>query len=57
VVRWHAPSLTIEAGWNRPVRVKWINELVNGFGEYLPHLLPLDQTLHWGQPTRWDRCS
>ncbi|MGH9145871.1 MAG: hypothetical protein ACRD1Q_04115 [Vicinamibacterales bacterium] len=23
----HAPSLTIEARWNRPVRVKWINYL------------------------------
>ncbi len=23
----HAPSLTIEAGWKRPVRVTWINEL------------------------------
>jgi FtsP/CotA-like multicopper oxidase with cupredoxin domain len=46
----HAPSLTIEAGWNRPVRVKWINELVDGSGEYLPHLLPVDQTLHWANP-------
>ena len=25
----NAPSLTIEARWNRPVRVKWINELVD----------------------------
>ena len=25
----HAPSLTIEAKWNRPVRIKWINELVD----------------------------
>ena len=25
----NAPSLTIEAMWNRPVRVKWINELVD----------------------------
>ena len=23
----NAPSLTIEAKWNRPVRVKWINDL------------------------------
>jgi len=37
----HAPSLTIEAQYNRPVRVKWINELVDANGEYLPHLLPV----------------
>ena len=46
----HAPSLTIESKWNRPVRVKWINELVDGNGHYLPHLLPVDQTLHWANP-------
>jgi FtsP/CotA-like multicopper oxidase with cupredoxin domain len=46
----NAPSLTIEAMWNRPVRVKWINELVDGSGNYLPHLLPVDQTLHWANP-------
>ena len=46
----NAPSLTIEASWNRPVRVKWINELVDGNGHYLPHLLPIDPTLHWANP-------
>ena len=46
----NAPSLTIEAMWNRPVRVKWINELVDGSRNYLPHLLPVDQTLHWANP-------
>jgi FtsP/CotA-like multicopper oxidase with cupredoxin domain len=46
----NAPSLTIEAMWNKPVRVKWINELVDGDGNYLPHLLPVDQTLHWANP-------
>jgi spore coat protein A len=46
----NAPSLTIEAQWNRPVRVKWINELVDAQGNYLPHLLPVDQTLHWANP-------
>jgi FtsP/CotA-like multicopper oxidase with cupredoxin domain len=46
----HAPSLTIEARWNRPVRVKWINDLVGENGEYLRHLLPVDQTLHWANP-------
>jgi spore coat protein A, manganese oxidase len=46
----HAPSLTIEARWQRPVRVKWINDLVDANGRYLPHLLPVDQTLHWANP-------
>ena len=46
----NAPSLTIEAMWNRPVRVKWINDLVDGSGKYLPHLLPVDPTLHWANP-------
>ncbi len=46
----NAPSLTIEAQWNRPVRVKWINELVDGNGTFLPHLLPVDPTLHWANP-------
>ena len=46
----NAPSLTIEAKWNRPVRVKWINELVDEDGNYLPHLLPVDPTLHWANP-------
>ena len=35
---------------NRPVRVKWINDLVDADGKYLPHLLPVDPTLHWANP-------
>jgi spore coat protein A len=46
----NAPSLTIEAKHDSPVRVKWINQLVDGNGAYLPHLLPVDQTLHWANP-------
>ena len=48
----HAPSLTIEATANRPVRIKWINELVDANGNFLPHLLPVDPTLHWANPPR-----
>ncbi len=44
------PSFTIEASWKRPVRVKWINGLVDANGNYLPHILPVDQTLHWANP-------
>ena len=46
----NAPSLTIEARYNRPVRVRWTNDLVDANGDYLPHLLPVDQTLHWANP-------
>lgn len=46
----NAPSLTIEAQANRPVCVKWINDLVYANGNYLPHLLPVDPTLHWANP-------
>ena len=46
----HAPSLTIEANASRPVRVKWINELKDSTGHFLPHLLPVDPTLHWANP-------
>ena len=44
------PAFTIEATVDRPVRVKWVNELVDGNGHYLPHLLPVDPTLHWANP-------
>ncbi|MET0801908.1 MAG: multicopper oxidase [Actinomycetota bacterium] len=50
----NAPSLTIEAMWNRPVRVKWVNELVHANGSFLPHLLPVDPTLHWANPPGGD---
>jgi len=46
----NAPSLTIEAEWNAPVRVKWINDLKDAAGNFLPHLLPVDPTLHWANP-------
>ncbi len=44
------PAFTIEARFNRGVRVKWINQLVDSSGHFLPHLLPVDQTLHWANP-------
>jgi len=46
----NAPSLTIEAKWNTPVRVKWINDLKDANGNFLPHLLSVDPTLHWANP-------
>ncbi|MFI7063584.1 multicopper oxidase family protein [Kribbella sp. NPDC050124] len=44
------PAFTIEASYRRPVRVRWINGLVDDQGNYLPHLLPVDPTLHWANP-------
>jgi spore coat protein A len=44
------PAFTIEAKWKKPVRVKWINDLVAANGNFLPHLFPVDQTLHWANP-------
>ena len=46
----NAPSLTIEAKWNTPVRVKWINDLKDENGNFRRHLLPVDPTLHWANP-------
>ena len=44
------PAFTIEAKVGKPVRVKWINDLVDEKGKFLPHLLPVDPTLHWANP-------
>ncbi len=46
----NAPSFTIEALHGVPVRIKWINDLKDASGNYLPHLLPVDPTLHWANP-------
>ncbi|WP_240646082.1 multicopper oxidase family protein [Georgenia sp. SYP-B2076] len=42
------PTIEMEAG--RPVQVTWVNGLVDDEGRYLPHLLPVDPTLHWANP-------
>src|SRR4030095_8331820 len=46
----HYPSFSIEATVDRPVMVKWINDLVDSEVNFLHHLLPVDQTLHWANP-------
>jgi FtsP/CotA-like multicopper oxidase with cupredoxin domain len=66
------PAFTIEAKWQKPVRVKWINELVvdpidcfytpggpvnPDSCNYLSHLLPVDQTLHWANPANATLCK
>ncbi len=51
------PSFTIEAKYNKLVRVKWINDLKDpNTGVHHPHLLAVDQTLHWANPPGGYRC-
>ncbi len=44
------PAFTIEADRGNPTTITWINGLVDGSNNFLPHLLPVDQTLHWANP-------
>ncbi|NJD57252.1 MAG: copper oxidase [Nitrospirae bacterium] len=44
------PAYTVETTSGIPVNVRWINDLVNKDGEFLPHFLPVDQTVHWANP-------
>ncbi|WP_020676319.1 multicopper oxidase domain-containing protein [Geopsychrobacter electrodiphilus] len=61
------PAFTVENTSNVMNKVRWINELVKDpvtcfYGttpnatacNYLPHLLPVDQTLHWANPGNAD---
>lgn len=42
------PGRTIERHVNdAPLNIKWKNELINKRGKPLPHLLPVDTSLHW----------
>jgi spore coat protein A len=44
------PAATIEANQYTPVTVTWKNELVDASNKFVPHLLPIDPTLHWANP-------
>jgi spore coat protein A, manganese oxidase len=44
------PAFTIEATRGTAVTVTWINDLKDSNGNFLPHLLPVDPTLHWANP-------
>ncbi len=50
------PALTVEAVRNAKTTVQWFNNLVDKNGNFLPHLLPIDQTLHWANPPRANPC-
>jgi FtsP/CotA-like multicopper oxidase with cupredoxin domain len=44
------PAYTVETSSNVPVDVRWINDLVDDKGNYLDHLITIDQTVHWANP-------
>ncbi len=50
------PAFTVEARSNVSTAVNWINSLKDSAGNFLPHLLPVDQTLHWANPLRSNAC-
>ena len=41
------PGRTIEATKDVPITVRWTNNLVDEFNQPLPHLLPVDTSVHW----------
>jgi FtsP/CotA-like multicopper oxidase with cupredoxin domain len=57
------PAYTVETLADVPVEVRWLNQLVadpdncnfrrpdgDPACDYIPHILPIDQTLHWANP-------
>jgi spore coat protein A len=42
------PSFVVRQGM--PIRVRWLNKLVDGAGAPIPHPLPVDPSLHWAGP-------
>ena len=46
------PAFTVENTVDTTTTVDWINDLKDpATGRFLPHLLPIDQTLHWANPS------
>ncbi len=44
------PGPTILCRKGSPITVEWINDLVDGNGDPIPHLLPIDTSVHWADP-------
>ena len=44
------PAYTVENLKDTRTTVNWINDLVDENGNALPHLFPVDQSLHWANP-------
>ncbi len=51
------PGPTFEALQGIPIQVKWVNNLVDAAGKPLPHLFPVDPTLHWANPNGMEMPS
>jgi spore coat protein A len=51
------PGATIEARRGEPITVRWTNDLVDNDGVPLPHLLPVDTSVHWAMPMDWPACG
>lgn len=51
------PGPTLETRRNVPITVKWKNELIDNDGFPLPHLLPVDTSVHWAMPMDWPSCG
>jgi len=47
------PGATFEVVTGTPITVHWTNDLVDAGGNPLPHLLPVDTTIHWADPAGW----
>lgn len=50
--QFHYPAYTIETRADTQVKVRWINDLVDADGNFLPPLTTVDQNLHWANPTQ-----
>jgi len=50
----NSPSFTFDVQKDEKVQITWINQLVEDpsdpDSQYLSHLLPIDQTVHWANP-------
>ncbi|MBT1071811.1 multicopper oxidase domain-containing protein [Pelotalea chapellei] len=49
-ITFNYPALTVENSSGIMTKVRWINDLKDADGNFLPHLFPVDQTLHWANP-------
>ncbi len=50
------PGRTIVAQSGQPVTVHWRNQLSSGTAN-LPHLLPVDTSIHWAAPAGWPQSG
>jgi spore coat protein A len=47
------PGRTFIVQKDQPVTVQWRNGLTGAGGAALPHLLPVDSSIHWANPNGW----